>query len=55
MSTDKNGKVLLYCHYNKIIKWRGTTFQSPASSEKHVRNVFHRAHYCLTKFHFDTT
>ena len=37
MSTIKNG-------LNEIIKELGTSFQSPAFSQKHVRNVFHTAH-----------
>ena len=35
MSTNKNAQILLYCHYNKMIKGPGTSFQSPASSQKH--------------------
>ena len=44
MSTIKNGQIFLYCYFNKIIKETGTTFQSPAFSQKHVRNVFHTAY-----------
>ena len=55
MSTIKNGQILLHCHSNKIIKESGTSFQSPAFSQKQVRNVCHTAHYNLTKFHFDWT
>ena len=44
MSTIKNGPVSLYCHFNKIIEGLGTIFQSPALSQKHVRNVCHTAH-----------
>ena len=44
MSTIKNGQILLYCHFNKIMKKPGTSFQSPVFSQKHVRNVFHTAH-----------
>ena len=29
MSTIKNGQILLYCYFNKIIKEPGTSFQSP--------------------------
>ena len=43
-----------YCHFDKIIKGPGTSFQSPALSQKHVRNVCHTPHYYLTKFHFDS-
>ena len=51
MSTIKNGQILLYVHFNEIIKRLETSFQSPALSQKHVRNVCR--HY-LTKFHFDS-
>ena len=44
MPTIKNGQILIYCHFNKIIKVPGTSFQSPAFSQKHVRNVCHTAH-----------
>ena len=55
MSTIKNGQMLLYYYFNKIKKEPGTSFQSPAFSQKHGRNVCHTAHYYLTKFHFDRT
>ena len=45
----------LYCHFNKIRKELGTSFQSPALSQKYVRNICHTAHQYLTKFHFDRT
>ena len=54
MSTIRNGQILLYCHFNKDLKGPGTSFQSPAFSQKYVRNICHTAHY-LTKFHFDRT
>ena len=41
MSAIKNGQILLYCHFNKIIKEPGTSFQSPAFSQKYVGNGFH--------------
>ena len=44
MSTIKNNQILLYCNFNEIIKEPGTSFQSPAFSEKHVRNVCDTAH-----------
>ena len=44
VSTIKNGQISLYWHFDKIIKGPGTSFQSPASSKKHVRNVCHMAH-----------
>ena len=43
MSTIKNGQITLYCHFNKIIKGPGTSFQSPALRPKHVKNVCHTA------------
>ena len=30
-----------YSHFNKIIKGPGTSFQSPALNQKHVRNVYY--------------
>ena len=48
MSTMKNGQISLYCCFNKIIKGPGTSFQSPALSQKHDRNLFHTEY--LTKF-----
>ena len=44
MVTIKNGQTPLYCHFNKIIKAPGTSFQPAALSQKHVRNVCHTAH-----------
>ena len=55
MSTIKDDQILLYCHFNKIVKEPGTSFQSQAFSQKHVRNVCHIALQDLTKFHFDRT
>ena len=40
MATIKNGHTLLYCHFNKKIREPGISFQSPASSQKQIRNVF---------------
>ena len=51
----KNGQISLFCHFNKIIKEPDTSFQSPALNQKHVRNVCHKTHWYLTKFHFDNT
>ena len=31
-------------HFNKIIKEPGTSFQSPALSQKDIRNVCHTPH-----------
>ena len=55
MSTITNGQILLYCHFNKIMKEPGTSFKSPAFSQKHAKNVCPTAHQYLTKFHFDIT
>ena len=44
MSTIKNDQILLYCHFNKIVKEPGTSFQSQAFSQKHVKNICHTAH-----------
>ena len=33
MSTIKNSQILVYCHFNKIIKGPETSFQSPALSQ----------------------
>ena len=55
MSTIKNGQIMLYCHFNEIMKGLGITFQSPTLSQKHVRKVCHRAHWYLTKFYFSST
>ena len=55
MSTITNGQISLSCHFNKIIKGPGTSFQFPALSQKHVRNVCHTTHQYLTEFHSDGT
>ena len=55
MSITKNDQILLCCHFINIIKGPGTSFQSPAFTEKHIRNVCHTAHQYLTKFYFDRT
>ena len=44
MSTIKDEQISLYYYFNKIIKGPGTSFQSPALSQKHVRNVCHTTH-----------
>ena len=51
----KNSQISLYFHFNKLIKGPGTTFKSPALSQKHVRNICHTANQYLTEFHFDST
>ena len=43
MPTIKNDQISLYCHFDKIIKGPVTSFQSPALSQKHVRNICHTA------------
>ena len=55
MLTIKDGQISLYCHFNKIIKGPGTSFQSPAFSQKQVKNVCRTAYKYLTKFNFDST
>ena len=55
MSFIKNDQILLYCHFNKIIKRTRTRFQSPAFSQNHVRNICHMGHWYLTKFKFART
>ena len=40
----ENSQISLYCRFNKIMKWSGTSFQSPALNQKHIRNVCHTAH-----------
>ena len=54
MSAIKNGQISLCCHFKKIIRGPGTDFQSPTLSQKYAKNVYHTAHYHLTKFHFDS-
>ena len=55
MSSIKNDQISLHCHFYKIIKGPGARFQSPALSQKYVRNICHTVHWFLTKFHFDKT
>ena len=49
--TIKNSQVSLYCHFNKIIKWPGTSFQSATLTQKHIRNVCQTAQLYLTKYY----
>ena len=51
----KNGQILLYRHFIKIIKEPGTSLQSQAFSQKHDRHVCHTVHLYFTKSHFDRT
>ena len=44
MSFIKNGQILLYCPFNKIIKGPETTFWASVLSQKHIRYVCHTAH-----------
>ena len=55
MSTSKNSQISIYCRFNNIIKESGTSFESPALCQKHVRNVSHTAQWYLTKLHFGST
>ena len=43
MSTIKNDQILLYCHFNKIIKEPWTSFQSLASA-KNILEMFVMQH-----------
>ena len=56
MSTMKKCQNLLYCRFNKFIKRSGTSFHSPALTQKHIRNVSHTAHFKRNKhkcnFHY---
>ena len=54
MLAFKNGQMSLYYHFNKIIKGPGTSLQSPALSQKHVKIVCHPTNYYFTKFYFDS-
>ena len=55
MFSIKNAQISLYCNFNKIIKGPRNSFESPALSQKHVRNVCYTVQQHLTKFHFDNT
>ena len=55
MSNIKNDQILLYFHFNKIIKGPRTSFQSPALTQNHFRNASHTGHQYFTKFPFDST
>ena len=44
MSTFKDNQTSIYCHFNKMTERPGSSFQSPALRQKHVRNVCHTAH-----------
>ena len=52
MSPSKNDQILLYCHFNEIIKAPGTSFQYPELSRTHVRNKCLSARWYLTEFYF---
>ena len=52
MLTFKNCQISLYCHFNKIIKEAGISFQSPILSQKNVRNVCRTGYQYLTRFLF---
>ena len=54
MSTIKNGHILPYCRFNKIIKGPGTSFQSPPLSKKHNRSICQATHYYLPNFQFES-
>ena len=55
MSAIENDQILIYCHSNKVMKETGTSFQSPALSQKHGKGnvgmiewvvVFHWLRVC---------
>ena len=48
MSAIKNGQILLYCHFNKMIKKPATSFQSPDSA-KNMLEMCHTAHFDWTQ------
>ena len=48
MLTIKIGQILLHCHFNKIIKQPGTSFQSLVLNQKYVRTI------CLTPYQYLT-
>ena len=50
MSTIINGHSSQYCHFNKIMKKSGISFQSAALSQKYVKNVDHTATVVLRPF-----
>ena len=53
MSTIKNEQILLYCHFNEIIKGPETSFQSFVLSQEYVRNICYTYDALdLVKFHF---
>ena len=53
MSTIKNEQILLYCHFNEIIKGPETSFQSFVLSQEYVRNICYTYDALdLAKFHF---
>ena len=48
----ENDWISLYCCFNKIIKGPGTGFQSPALSQKHVKNVCYKIHLVSDQISF---
>ena len=55
MSAIKNDQILIYYHFNKVMKGTGTSFQSPALCQKHGKGnvemiawvvVFHWLRVC---------
>ena len=55
MRSNKNGQIFLYFHFNKIVKEFEFSFQSPALSQRHVRDVCKSVQHYLTKSDFDNT
>ena len=54
ISSNKYQQILSSCHFTKIMKGPGTSFQSLGLSQKYVGNVCHDLQYPLAKFHFNT-
>ena len=54
MLTIKNCQISLYCHFNKIIKKPGASFQSSILSQKYARNICLTVYQYLAKFLFQS-
>ena len=55
MLTIKNGQILLYCYFNKIIKGPGTSFQFAVLSQKYIPvYIYLIAYQYLTKLLFES-
>ena len=55
MLTIKNGQILLYCYFNKIIKGSGTNFHFAVLSQKYIPvYIYLIAYQYLTKLFFES-